>query len=136
MPHTLMSDKVTDGIRVRAMATYLRDQSQPSENKFFFAYKIIISNEGTKRARLLSRHWVIINGNGDREDVEGPGVIGKTPNIAPGDAFEYTSFCPLNTDWGTMEGTYRMQREDGTVFDVVIGRFYLAMNAPWMAEAL
>lgn len=136
MPHTLMSDTVTEGIRVRAIATFLADQSNPPEGEFIFAYSITISNEGTKRARLLKRHWVIINGNGDREDVEGSGVVGKTPNLAPGDMFEYTSFCPLNTEWGTMEGTYRMQREDGTTFDAAIGRFYLAMNAPQMAEAL
>lgn len=133
--HKLVSDTLTEGIRVRAIASYRSDQSNPAESKFIFAYRISISNEGTKRARLLARHWVIINGNGDREDVQGPGVIGKYPNLAPGDEFEYTSFCPLNTEWGTMEGTYQMQREDGVIFDAVIGRFYLAMNAPQMAEA-
>jgi ApaG protein len=136
MPKSLISDTTTEGIRVRAIASYLSDQSNPAENKFIFAYKISIANEGTKRARLLSRHWVIINGIGDREDVEGPGVIGKTPNLAPGDVFEYTSFCPLDTEWGTMEGTYRMQREDGATFHVAIGRFYLATNAPQMEEAV
>lgn len=136
MPNPLFSDTVTDGIRVRAFASYLRDQSNPHEDKFVFAYRITIANEGTTHARLLSRHWVIINGNGDREDVEGPGVVGKTPNLAPGDVFEYTSFCPLDTEWGTMEGTYRMQREDGTTFDAAIGRFYLAMSAPHLAEVV
>ncbi|MDL1892821.1 Co2+/Mg2+ efflux protein ApaG [Sphingobacteriales bacterium CHB3] len=136
MPHSLLSDTTTEGIRVRAIATYLADQSQPSENKFVFAYRVFISNEGTKPARLISRHWVIINGNGDREDVEGPGVVGKYPRLAPGDVFEYTSFCPLDTEWGTMEGTYRMQSEDGSEFDVVIGRFYLACNAPRMEEVI
>lgn len=136
MPHSLISDTVTEGIRVRAVASYLADQSRPSEHKFVFAYKIAISNEGTKRARLISRHWVIINGNGDREDVEGPGVVGKYPNLGYGDVFEYTSFCPLDTEWGTMEGTYRMQSEDGTQFDVLIGRFYLARSAPHMVEAI
>ena len=86
--------------------------------------------------RLLSRRWVIINGDGDREDVAGRGVVGKTPSLAPGDMFEYTSFCPLDTEWGTMEGTYQMQREDGTLFDIVIGRFYLAVNAPQSAEVV
>jgi ApaG protein len=99
-----------------------------------FAYRITIANEGTKRARLLSRHWVIINGDGDREDVQGPGVVGKTPNLAPGDDFEYTSFCPLDTEWGTMEGTFQMQREDGSTFDAVVGRFFLTVNAPSVAE--
>lgn len=136
MTHVLTSDTVTDGFRIRATAWYLPDQSKPGENKFTFAYRITIANEGETRARLLSRHWVIINGNGDREDVEGPGVVGKYPNLASGEMFEYTSFCPLDTEWGTMEGTYRMQREDGSSFDAVVGRFYLTMNAPQMAEAL
>ena len=136
MPHSLVSDTVTEGIRVHAIARFLRDQSDPSDSKYVFAYRITISNEGTKRARLLSRHWVIINGNGDREEVRGPGVVGKTPNLTPGDDFEYTSFCPLDTEWGTMEGTFRMQREDGTTFDAVVGRFFLAMNAPSVAEVV
>lgn len=134
MAHTLVSEATTEGIRVRAVAAYIPGQSDPARSQFVFAYKITIANEGLKRARLLSRHWVIINGNGDREDVEGPGVIGKTPMLAHGDVFEYTSFCPLNTEWGTMEGTYHMQRDDGTLFDVVIRRFYLAMNAPQIEE--
>jgi ApaG protein len=131
-----MSDTITEGIRVRAAATFLRDQSNPSNNKYIFAYKVSIRNEGARRARLLSRRWLIINGNGDREEVSGPGVVGKTPSLAPRDEFEYTSFCPLDTEWGTMEGTYQMQREDGTIFDAMIGRFYLAMNAPRMEEAV
>lgn len=133
--HSLSSDTVTEGIRVQAEAAYLPDQSHPAANKYVFAYSISIANEGTKRARLLSRHWVIINGNGDREDVEGPGVVGKYPNLGTGDVFEYTSFCPLDTEWGTMEGTYRMQRDDGTTFDVNIGRFYLTMQAAQVETA-
>lgn len=136
MTHQLMSETVTGGIRIRAVASYLPGESFPAEEKYLFAYKVSIANEGKQSARLLSRHWVIINGNGDREDVEGPGVVGKTPHLAPGDMFEYTSFCPLNTDWGTMEGTYLMQRDDGSTFEAAIGRFYLAVNAPRMEEAL
>ena len=136
MPHTLTSETVTEGIRILAVAKFLQDQSDPEENKYVFAYRIKIWNEGTKRARLLSRHWVIINGDGDREDVQGSGVVGKTPSLAPGDEFEYTSFCPLDTEWGTMEGTFQMQREDGVIFDAVVGRFFLAINAPPVAEAV
>jgi ApaG protein len=135
MSKALMSDTITEGIRVRATAMFLHEQSAPSEGKYVFAYHIAISNEGTRSARLLSRHWVIINGNGDREDVQGPGVVGKMPVIAPGDEFQYTSFCPLDTEWGTMEGTYRMQRDDGALFDVAIGRFFLVMNPPSAVEA-
>ncbi len=134
MARTLTSETLTEGIRIRAAALYAPDQSRPAEQRFVFAYRIMIRNEGTQSVRLLSRHWVIINGNGDREDVEGPGVVGKFPHLAPGESFEYMSFCPLDTEWGTMEGTYRMQREDGTQFDALIGRFFLAVNAPHEVE--
>lgn len=136
MSSKLSSERVTEGMRVCATATFLPEQSDPAARKFVFAYRITIKNEGAQRARLISRHWVIINGNGDREDVEAPGVVGKFPSLAPGEEFQYTSFCPLDTEWGTMEGTYRMQREDGTLFDVAIGRFFLAMSASHMVERL
>ncbi len=135
MTRLLTSNTVTEGIRVRAVAIYQPNESKPEENRFFFAYRVTMVNEGTETAQLLSRHWIIIDGDGDREDVEGTGVVGKFPLLEPGDVFEYASFCPLNTEWGTMEGTYRMQRDDGTKFDVVIGRFYLTMNAPREVEA-
>ncbi len=131
----MKSDTTTEGLRIQALASFLPDQSNPVDGKFMFSYRIRIVNEGTKRARLLRRHWIIINGSGDREDVVGPGVVGKMPSLAPGDVFEYTSFCPLNTEWGTMEGSYQMQRDDGSMFDALIGRFYLAVNPPQMIEA-
>ncbi|MER3522737.1 MAG: Co2+/Mg2+ efflux protein ApaG [Ignavibacteria bacterium] len=134
MSTKLSSETVTEGVRVRAAALYLPDQSQPAAQKYLFAYRISIINEGTERVRLLSRHWVIINGSGDREDVGGPGVVGKFPSLAPGEQFEYTSFCPLDTEWGTMEGSFRMQREDGETFDAIIGRFFLATTARPMVE--
>lgn len=130
MARPFMSDTVTEEIRVRAVSQYLPTQSNPAEHRYMFAYRIVISNEGTRWAKLLSRHWVIINADGERQDVEGPGVVGKTPALSLGDSFEYTSFCPLDTEWGTMEGTYQMQRENGEIFDVNIGRFFLATNAP------
>jgi ApaG protein len=132
MSYSLQSDTVTEGIRVRAAAQYIPERSNPETNTFFFSYRISITNEGTKQARLLTRHWIIINAEGDREDVRGPGVIGQTPVLGPGESFEYTSFCPLNTEWGTMEGTYRMEREGGKRFDVHIGRFYLTTTVPVM----
>ncbi|MBI5473397.1 MAG: Co2+/Mg2+ efflux protein ApaG [Ignavibacteriae bacterium] len=136
MPQLLSSDTVTEDVRVFAEAWFLKEQSKPGEESFVFAYRIVLTNEGSRRVKLLSRHWIIINGDGDREEVRGRGVVGKTPSLAPGDTFEYTSFCPLDTEWGTMEGTYQMQREDGVSFDAVIGRFFLAANAPQPAEAV
>lgn len=126
MASSVNSDTVTQGIRIRVFPEYMPQHSSPEDHRYFYAYRAIISNEGSSRARLLSRHWLIINANGHREDVRGPGVIGATPDLAPGESFEYTSFCPLDTDWGTMEGTYQMQRENGERFDAVIGRFYLS----------
>jgi ApaG protein len=119
------SEAVTEGIRVEVSPEFISEQSIPAENKFVFAYKVVITNESSGKVKLLSRHWVIINADGDREDVEGPGVVGYTPELEQGESFEYTSFCPLNTNWGTMEGTYHMIKENGESFDADIARFYL-----------
>jgi ApaG protein len=127
---SLSSDMVTDGIRVKAVAFYLPEHSDPQQRAYVFGYHITVINEGKSTARLLSRHWIIIDADGHRDDVTGPGVVGKTPRLAPGESFEYDSFCPLRTEWGTMEGTYTMQRDDGTIFDVAIARFFLVLPAP------
>ncbi len=119
------SETTTEGIRVEVYPEFIPEQSIPSESKYVFAYKVVITNEGDTRAKLLSRHWIIINADGDREDVEGPGVVGYTPELEPGESFEYTSFCPLNTNWGTMEGSFRMVRDSGEQFNAAIARFYL-----------
>jgi ApaG protein len=130
MSSSLTSDTVTEGIRVEATAWYRPDQSNPEGNRYLFSYRIRIANGGPAWVKLLSRHWIIINANGDRQDVQGPGVVGETPELDPGDVYDYTSFCPLDTEWGTMEGTYQMTRRDGTQFDIAIARFFLAVNAP------
>jgi ApaG protein len=119
------SEAVTEGIRVEVYPEFIPEQSIPTENKFVFAYKVVITNESSRSTKLVSRHWVIINSDGDTEDVEGPGVVGYTPELESGESFEYTSFCPLNTSWGTMEGSFRMIAENGEEFDVQIARFYL-----------
>ncbi len=123
-----MSDVTTQGIRVGAAAFYLAEESEPAENQFVFGYNIVIANTGDAPAKLLSRHWIIIDGAGRREEVKGPGVVGQTPRLEPGQAFKYQSFCPLRTNWGTMEGAYTMQRDDGEKFDAQIGRFYLTFR--------
>src|SRR3989442_1450029 len=109
MPTPEMSDTTTQGVRVGAAAFFLPDQSDPAENKYLFGYTIVIANQGDSPVQLVSRHWVIIDGNGEHEEVRGPGVVGETPRLEPGQAFKYQSFCPLPTPWGTMEGTYRMR---------------------------
>ncbi|HWP81189.1 MAG TPA: Co2+/Mg2+ efflux protein ApaG [Bacteroidota bacterium] len=129
MKQPLHSEAVTHGIRVRAEARYLAEHSDPQSHRYVFGYHITITNEGTEPARLLSRHWIIIDADGKQEDVKGPGVVGKTPRLEPGESFEYDSFCPLQTEWGTMEGTYQMQRDNGDMFDCVIGRFFLVATS-------
>lgn len=124
------SECVTEGIRVIARPVYLPDHSDPDhENprarRYAFGYTIIIRNEGDSPARLMRRHWVIVDANGERQDVEGVGVIGEQPRLEPGDEFEYTSWAPIHTAWGTMEGEYLMRRDDGSSFNARIGRFYL-----------
>jgi ApaG protein len=121
-----MSDTTTNGIRVQVEARYLADQSSPRDNHYLFAYRIRILNEGAETAQLISRRWVITDADGHVEHVHGPGVVGEQPVLEPGSSFEYTSFCPLRTSVGTMQGTYQMVRSNGDGFDAVIAPFTLA----------
>lgn len=120
------SEAVTRGIRVNVLAQYVPERSDPGEGHWFFAYRIRISNEGTETAQLLSRHWIITDAEGRVEEVRGPGVVGEQPVLTPGQSFEYTSFCPLPTAFGTMQGTYQMVTRSGTRFDAEIAAFTLA----------
>lgn len=122
-----MSDTTTRGIRVQVESFYDEDRSSPQESYYFFAYQVRISNLGTERAQLISREWIITDANGEVQRVQGPGVVGEQPVLAPGEEFEYTSFCPLATPVGTMHGTYRMVRPDGSSFEAEIAPFSLAV---------
>lgn len=119
------SDQTTRGLRVRAEAQYLDSESDPDRRRYFFVYRIRLDNDGSEGARLLSRSWRILDANNHEERVEGDGVVGKQPHLAPGESFEYTSYCPLRTPWGTMEGTYTFESDGGERFDAVVGRFFL-----------
>jgi ApaG protein len=123
------SDRTTLGIRVQVRSAYVAERSEPSQGRYFFAYKVRITNVGTETAQLVSRRWVITDADGDVETVEGPGVVGEQPTLAPGESFEYTSFCPLATSFGSMHGSYRMVRPSGEGFEVEIAPFHLAMPA-------
>lgn len=123
------SEAVTNWIRVRIEPRFLPSQSSTGEGQWVFAYRVTITNEGNRPARLLSRRWRIIDGAGKERTVEGEGVVGRQPNLAPGESFTYESFCPLDTAWGTMEGSYRFTGEDGGEFDAAIARFYLVAPA-------
>jgi ApaG protein len=106
---------------------FLAEQSDPENASYLFAYTIRILNSGEVSAQLLSRHWIITDANQHVEEVRGPGVVGEQPQLAPGEAFEYTSGCPLETPFGSMRGTYQCVAEDGTHFDVPIAEFLLTV---------
>src|SRR5512145_889071 len=107
-----MSFAVTDGIRVQVQSEFLPERSEPQARRWFFAYTVTIRNEGDAPAQLLSRHWIIRDADGNREEVIGDGVVGHQPRLEPGEAFRYQSFCILKTAHGSMHGTYRMVRDD------------------------
>ncbi len=120
-----MYEAVTNNIRVCVHPRYLDDQSEPDEGRYVWAYTIEITNDGRETVRLVSRYWRITNANGHIEEVRGPGVVGETPVLEPGESFEYTSGCPLTTSSGIMVGRYQMTRADGTPFEIDIPAFSL-----------
>ncbi|MBJ18597.1 MAG: Co2+/Mg2+ efflux protein ApaG [bacterium] len=116
---------MTNGIRVLVLARYSPEHSSPSSSRWFFLYTIRISNESDARTQVLNRRWTIVDGTGHVEEVHGPGVVGEQPVLEPGQAFEYTSGCPLSTPFGSMTGTFEMQRADGTEFEAEVATFDL-----------
>lgn len=114
-------------VDVSVVTRYLPDQSQPEHDRFAFAYTITVQNNGELAAKLLSRHWVITDGDGHVEEVRGEGVVGQKPLIAAGESHTYTSGTVMTTKVGTMQGTYQMLADDGKHFDAVIKPFRLAV---------
>ncbi|HEY6980102.1 Co2+/Mg2+ efflux protein ApaG [Reyranella sp.] len=122
-----MYTATTRAISVTVRPQYLPDQSDPAKSQYVWAYLVRIENKGDVTVQLRSRHWQITDGMGRRQDVRGPGVVGKTPRLRPGEAFEYSSGTPLSTPSGIMSGTYQMVSETGENFDIVIPTFSLDM---------
>lgn len=122
-----MSDLTTRGIRIQVESSYLEEKSAPQDDYYFFSYHVRIRNSGRETAQLISREWIITDSNGEVERVEGPGVVGEQPMLAPGDEFEYTSFCPLRTSVGSMHGAYTMRTAGGSTFEAQIAPFTLAV---------
>jgi ApaG protein len=118
-----VSSAVTSGIRVQVKTEFRPERS--SSGRYLFTYTVRISNEGDRPAKLVSRHWIITDAQGAREEVVGDGVVGQQPRLKAGDAFEYTSFCILKTPHGSMRGTYHMVRDDGVSFEADIAPFAL-----------
>ena len=114
-------------IDVDVRSRFLPEQSVPEDGRFVFAYTIRIRNTGSVPARLISRHWLITDGNGRVEEVRGEGVVGEQPWLRPGEDFEYTSGAVLETGSGTMQGSYQMLADDGTRFEADIAPFILSV---------
>lgn len=121
-----MSDATTRGIRVEVESEYLADRSDPSAHEYYFAYHVRITNVGTETSQLVSREWIITDGNGNVERVKGPGVVGDYPVLEPSGSYQYTSFCPLPTEVGMMHGAYTMRTRSGETFEARIAPFTLA----------
>ena len=114
-------------IDIQAASRFLADQSDPADERYVFAYTIRVQNLGQQAAQLISRHWVITDGNGKVEEVRGDGVVGKQPVLEPGQSFEYSSGAVIETAVGSMRGSYQMQAEDGTSFEATIPTFTLSV---------
>ena len=122
-----MSDTTTRGIRIQIRSEFDRERSSPRDGSYVFQYHVRIDNVGSETAQLVSREWIITNADGEVERVKGPGVVGEQPVLQPGGVFEYTSFCPLKTAVGAMQGSYQMVAPDGERFDALIAPFTLAV---------
>ena len=128
------SEAITEGIRVEVRSFYIEGQSKPAAKRFVFAYRVRITNvDHDGQVQLKTRHWIIENQLGKREDVRGAGVVGEQPRLAPGQSFEYTSGAMLETPRGRMRGSYQLYREDGRVVEL---RYYGGMTIEQCAQAL
>lgn len=123
--NSAMAESRKHDIQVSVATEYLAEQSDPEAGRYVFAYTVTVENTGSVGAQLISRHWIITDGNQEEQEVRGLGVVGQQPLIAPGDSYEYSSGCSLATPVGTMRGTYQMASEDGTQFEATIPEFAL-----------
>lgn len=120
-----MYEAISNRFRVTVRPQFLAGQSNPAEDKFVWAYTITIENLGQVTAQLLTRHWIITDALGHKQEVRGDGVVGEQPTLAPGESFQYTSGCPLSTPSGLMVGSFEMQGENGQHFDITVPAFSL-----------
>ncbi len=127
------SEAVTRGVRVRVQPEFDSENSLPDQGRWFFRYTVTIENEGDETVQLLTRHWIITDGEGKTEQVRGPGVVGHQPTLNPGQAFSYTSGCPLTTSFGLMHGSFQMVTANGESFDAKIAPFELT-EQPYMVN--
>jgi ApaG protein len=121
----LLYERTTRGIRVQVRPSFLDDQSDPESGRYLWSYTVTIENKGGERVQLMSRYWHITDAVGHIQEVRGPGVVGAQPVIEPGESFEYTSGCPLQTASGAMAGRYQMKAASGEAFEAEIPAFLL-----------
>ncbi|HIY74704.1 MAG TPA: Co2+/Mg2+ efflux protein ApaG [Candidatus Sphingobacterium stercorigallinarum] len=121
-----MTTQITSGIKISVITRYQPEYSNPDSEHFMFAYRITIENLSDYTIQLVRRHWNIYDSIGSNKQVDGEGVVGEQPVLAPGDVHQYMSGCNLKSDMGFMEGYYEMIRElDNSIFHVHIPRFQL-----------
>jgi ApaG protein len=120
-----ISEAVTHSVSVEVLSQYSADNSHPLQGDWVFQYTVRITNKGAETVQLISRHWIITDAAEETSEVKGLGVVGEQPVLAPGESFQYSSWCPLKTPTGTMRGTYQMVRANGDQFDVEIAPFAL-----------
>ena len=116
---------VTRQIEVTVQPNYMPERSSANKSEFFWSYTIVITNTGAETVQLRTRHWIITDATGRKQEVKGRGVVGEEPVLAPGERFEYTSGVPLTTPTGLMGGSYQIVSESGENFDVEIPVFSL-----------
>ena len=124
-----MSKQSEQAINITVESRHLPQESDPSAQRYVFAYTITIENNSNEASQLLNRHWIITDGQGDIEEVQGPGVVGQQPRIQPGEGFRYSSGAILKTPVGVMQGKYEFVTDAGRHFDVEIPQFSLAVSA-------
>lgn len=124
-----MYQQETEGVLIKVEPNFLDHESDPQENRFIWAYRVVIENHGSEPVQLLEREWRITDSNNRTEVVRGPGVVGEQPVIDPGQRFEYTSGAPLQTPSGFMSGAYTMARRSGAQFSAAIPAF--ALDSPF-----
>lgn len=116
-------------IQVGISTQYLKAQSQPAAERFVYSYNITITNHTVAQVQLVSRHWVITNARDEVQEVQGVGVVGEQPYIEPGESYSYTSGVAMETEHGTMQGSFQMRDSEGQIFDAEIPLF--ALVAPF-----
>ncbi len=125
---------LTRDIEVVVEPFYLEEQSDPDDDRYVWGYRVVISNNSAIAVRLINRYWNITDQNGQIDEVSGPGVVGEQPRLEPGDTYEYSSGCPLDTPSGLMFGHYQMETDEGATFDVDIPAF--SLDAPGLLRVL